>query len=188
MSRIRMADLITPERIIPALYAADKRQVIDKLSRRAAAHTGLNRELVRHAVLRHEDLTTFGVGRGIAIPHAVVAGIAKPIGVFARLKRPVDFGAADGRPADLVVLLLVPDTDAGLLLPALSCAARRLRDREVARRLRAQTGAEAAHAILTTDSWRGHDPHPAGSTQPGLRWRNVAFDFAPRTPKSCPSC
>jgi nitrogen PTS system EIIA component len=160
MSRIQMADLITPKRIIPTLHAIDKHQVIEKLSRIAAAQTGLNKELVRRAVLSREDLTTFAVGNGIAIPHAVVPGIAKPIGVFARLEQSVDFGAADRRLADLVVLLLVPQTDAGLLLPALSCVARQLRNREIAKHLRAQITAEAAHAILETDSWRGHDPHP----------------------------
>lgn len=160
MSRIRMVDLITPERIVPTLNAVDKHQVIHKLSCVAVAQTGVDEEAVRRAVLSREDLTTFGLGRGIAIPHAIVGSICKPFGAFARLSRPVDFGAADGRPADLILLLLAPETDAGILLPALSCVARRLRDREVAKRLRAETSAEAAHLILTTDSWRGHDPHP----------------------------
>ncbi|MGD9921314.1 MAG: PTS sugar transporter subunit IIA [Pseudorhodoplanes sp.] len=160
MSHIQMADLFIPERIVPALQAADRHQVIEKLSRLVAMQTELKKELVRRAVLSREDLTTFGVGRGVAIPHALIAGITKPIGAFARLNLTVDFGAADGRPADLIALLLIPESAAGLLLPALSCIARRLRDREVAKLLRAQTTAEAAHAILTTDLWRGHDPHP----------------------------
>jgi PTS system nitrogen regulatory IIA component len=155
-----MADLITPDRIVPTLNAVDKHQVIHKLSCLAAAQTGAEEEAVRRAVLSREDLTTFGLGRGIAIPHAIVGSIRKPFGAFARLSRPIDFGAADGRPADLILLLLAPETDAGILLPALSCVARRLRDREIAKRLRAETSAEAAHLILTTDSWRGHDPHP----------------------------
>jgi PTS system nitrogen regulatory IIA component len=134
--------------------------VIEKLSCFAAARTGLDEELVRRALLMREDLTTFGVGRGIAIPHATVPGISEPLGAFARLKRPVDFGAADGRVADLVLLILAPEKDPGILLRALSCVARRLRDREVAKRLRAETNTEAAHVILITDSWRGHDPHP----------------------------
>lgn len=159
MLRIRLADLIMPERIIPRLHAADKHQVIEKLSRLAAAHGGMNKDLVWRAVLNHEDLTTFGVGRGIAIPHAVVAGIEEPIGVFTRLETSVDFDAVDGRAADLVVLLLAPEANAAILLPALSCVARRLRDREVAKHLRSQTSAETAHVILTTDSWRRHGPH-----------------------------
>lgn len=158
MSRIEMADLITPDRIILTLHAANKHQVVTKLSQLAAAQNGLNEEFLCQAVLNREGLTTFGVGRGIAMPHAIVRGVAEPAGIFARLKQPVDFGAADGRPADLVFLLVVPETDPGILLPALSCVARRLRDREVATRLRVATRAEEAHVVLTTDSWRGHDP------------------------------
>lgn len=165
MSRIRMADLITSDRIILTLRAAGKDQVIEKLSRLVAGHTGLNTEPIRQAVLTREDLTTFGVGRGIAIPHAIVAGLAKPIGAFTRLQRPVDFGAADGRPADLVFLLLVSDTNPGMLLPALSCVARRLRDREVARCLRAEASAEVAHLILVSDSWREETRTATGRTQ-----------------------
>jgi PTS system nitrogen regulatory IIA component len=155
-----MADLITPERVILTLYAANKLRVIEKLSCFAAARTRLDEELVRRALVMREDLTTFGVGRGIAIPHATVPGISEPLGAFARLKRPVDFGAADGRVADLVLLILAPEKDPGILLRALSCVARRLRDREVAKRLRAETSAEAAHVILISDSWRGHDSQP----------------------------
>ena len=166
MSRIRMADLITPERIIPRLHAANKLQVIEKLSRFASAHAMLNKDLVGRAVLGRGNLTNFGVGRGIAIPHAVVAGIAEPVGVFARLETPVHFDAADGRDVDLVLLLLAPAADAAILLPALSHVARRLRDREVAKHLRAQTSAETAHVILTTDSWRRPGEH--------LDWRHAA--------------
>jgi len=159
MSVIRMADLITPDRIVPALHARNKQQAVAKLSRLAAAKTGLNEDAVREAVLTREDLTTFGLGRGIAIPHAIVGGIREPVGAFASLRRPVDFGASDGRHADLVFLLLAPATHAGILLRALSCVARRLRDREVAKRLRAETKSDAAHVILTSDSWREDNAH-----------------------------
>ena len=153
MAYVMMSDLLTPDRIIPALRATDRRQVVEKLCQ-VASRSGLKKETVRRAVLSREDLTTFAVGRGIAIPHAIVADIRNPLGVFARLEQPVDFGAADGRRADLVFLLLVPKANDRLLLPALACVARRLRDAEVAKHLRAATSAEAAHVILATDIWR----------------------------------
>lgn len=160
MSRIRIADLITPERIIPRLHATNKHQVIEKLSRLVAVATGLNKEPVRRAVLDREDLTTFGVGHGIAIPHAAVRGLSDPVGAFACVARPIDFGAADGRLADVVLLLPVPEMQAGILSSVLACVARRLRDREIVRCLRIETSAEVAQVILTTDSWRGPGPHP----------------------------
>ncbi|MBI2736699.1 MAG: PTS sugar transporter subunit IIA [Rhodospirillales bacterium] len=160
MSSIRIVDLVTPDRVVPTLYAGNKRQVIEKLSFIAARKSGLDHELVLRSVLEREDLTTFGIGRGIALPHAIVPGLVKPIGVFARLKQPVDFGAADGRLADLALLLLAPDKDPDILLRALSCVARRFRNRDVVALLRAENTLEAAHVILTTDFWRGKDPPP----------------------------
>jgi len=152
-----MTELITPDSILPVMNAANKHRAIDKLCRFAAARTNLHDEVVRRAVMTREDLTTFGVGRGVAIPHGTVPGISKPLGAFARLKRPVDFSAADGRAADLVFLLLAPESDPSILLRALSCVARRLRDREIVEHLRVETGTDAIHVILTSDSWRGHD-------------------------------
>ena len=166
MSPIRMADLVTLDRIVPALYAGNKLQVIEKLSFIVATRSGVDYELVRRRVQEREDLTTFGIGRGIALPHPTVPGLSEPIGAFARLKQPVDFGAADGRLADLVLLLLAPEEDLGILLRALSCVARRLRNPDVINLLRAENSSEAAHVILTTDSWRGNDP--------ASHWKRVA--------------
>jgi PTS system nitrogen regulatory IIA component len=166
MRRISMSDLITQALVIPMLHASSERRVLEKLSRFTATHFRLDENLVKRAVLLRGKLTTFGLGRGIAIPHATVPEIPQPFGAFARLRRPVDFGAADGRAADLVFVLLSPDGDERTLLRALSCVARRLRDRDVAENLRAVRSAEAAHIILTTDSWRGQKPE-AG-------WRSAA--------------
>lgn len=164
MSRISMADLVTPERIRPFLDATTKRKVISLMSRFASDLTGLDRHEIKQAILAREDLTTFGVGRGIALPHATVCGLSRPFGAFARLTKPVDFGAADGRPADLVLLVVAATDDEASLLRALSCAARRLRDPEIAENLRAATSAEAAHLVLTTDTWRGSRTVPSGQT------------------------
>jgi PTS system nitrogen regulatory IIA component len=152
-----MADLITAGLILPRLHSSNKRGVIEKLSRFAGASAGLDGELVKNAVLSRGDPTTFGIGRGVAIPHATAPGVSQPLGAFTRLKKPVDFGAADGRPADLVMLLIAAQGEDGILLRALSSVARRLRERDVAENLRAATSVDAVHAILTTDVWRGRD-------------------------------
>ena len=67
------------------MYAGNKLEVLEKLSRFAAMKIRVEAELIRRKVLEREDLTTFGIGRGIALPHAAVPGISQPIGIFARL-------------------------------------------------------------------------------------------------------
>jgi PTS system nitrogen regulatory IIA component len=157
MSRVLMADLITGELILPSLHASNKRSVIEKLSRFVASSAGLDEKLLKRAVLSRADLSTFGVGGGIAIPHATAPGVSQPLGAFARLTKPVDFGAADGRPADLVMLLIAAQGEDGILLRTLSSVARRFREPDVAANLRAARSVEAVHIILTTDVWRGRD-------------------------------
>jgi PTS system nitrogen regulatory IIA component len=155
MSTITLANLVTHERIATGLRAVRKGQVLDDLARMAATGTGLDERAILAAVSARADLTTFGIGRGLALPHATVGGLQQPVGAFARLETPVDFGALDEMPADLVMLILAPEGEDSLLLRALACAARRLRDREVAAKLRGAANAEALHIVLTSDAWRG---------------------------------
>jgi nitrogen PTS system EIIA component len=162
MSEVRMAALLTPERVLPMLKAAGAPAVLRALARLAAAETGLPEETVLDAIRARGRQTAFGVGRGVAVPHAHLGEIAVPIGAFARLRHLADFGAADARPVDLVFLLLVPAAEADRLLPLLASVVRRLRDREVLKHLRGEAGAAASFAVLTTESWRGLH-RPAGT-------------------------
>jgi PTS system nitrogen regulatory IIA component len=156
MSPLRIADVIAPERILPNLKAANEQRVIAALSRLVAAKAGISVETVLLSVRAAQRLTAFGVGRGVAIPHGVVGGLSAPLGAFARLSTPVEFGAADDRPADLVFLLAGAQAQPATLLPLLACIARRLRDREVLKHLRAGSSAEAIYAVLATEAWRAH--------------------------------
>jgi PTS system nitrogen regulatory IIA component len=113
------------------------------------------------------ESSSFGFGRGVAIPHAAIPGLEQPIGVFACLKPAQTFGTADERPADLVFLLLSPHGDDPTHLRVLARVARRLRDREIAARLRSANDADAIHVVLTSDTWRGADV-PRRSAQQGF--------------------
>ena len=71
-------------------------------------------------------------------------------GAYATLRAPVDFGAADERPVDLVFMLLLPEDLPGEQLRPLACVARRLRDPDVQRALRAARDPAVTPAILTS--------------------------------------
>ncbi len=175
MAPTMMTTLISPARVVPCLRARDVRQVIGELVCRAAESVEDCYALCR-AVLEHGQASTSGFGRGVAIPHAAIPGLGRPIGAFARLTPAQDFGAADDIPADLVFLLLSPQGDDPTHLRALACLARRLRDREVAARLRSAKDAEAIHVVLTSDTWREPEPGPGHSaTQPADDLTNGAM-------------
>lgn len=145
-----LSDLVQVSAILPTLKANSKKQLLQLLSERAAAITGLPEREIFDTVLQRERLGSTGVGNGIAIPHGKLAGVKQITGVFARLEQPVDFEALDDEPVDLVFLLLAPEGAGADHLKALSRIARVLRDAETVKKVRGTRDASAIHSLLST--------------------------------------
>ena len=144
-----IADLLTPRTIIAQLRAANKKQVLQELARRAAAMTGIDDRRIYEGLAERERLGTTGIGAGVAIPHCRLPELTRLYGLFARLERPVAFAAIDDQPVDLAFLLLAP-LDAGAdHLKALARVSRLLRDRATCEKLRGANNADALYALLT---------------------------------------
>lgn len=155
---MELTDLIGPDHVIDGVAAADKQQLLNALALRAAKPVGIDAETVLGALSARERLGSTGVGEGIAVPHAQIPGLKQFFALFARLQRAIDFAAVDGRPVDLVFLLLIPDGAEGAHLGLLAAVLRQLRNREIARILRAAGDKDALYRALIDKT---HTP-PAG--------------------------
>ena len=144
-----IANLLSPEAVIPKLHATSKKQALQELARHAAALAGLHERTIFDVLLERERLGTTGVGNGIAIPHDKLAGIARLYGLFARLETPIDFDAIDEQPVDLIFMLLAPENAGADHLKALARVSRLLRDRSTCDKLRGSDKADALYALLT---------------------------------------
>jgi nitrogen PTS system EIIA component len=144
-----IGDLITPKSVLPQLRAANKKQALQELARRASAMTGLHERAIYDVLIERERLGTTGIGMGIGIPHGKLAGLDALHGIFARLERPIPFDAIDDQPVDLIFLLLAPENAGADHLKALALVSRRLRDRAVCEKLRGTDNADALYALLT---------------------------------------
>ena len=142
-------ELITPAAVVARLRAANKKQLLQEISRRAAALVGLHERQIFDALLERERLGSTGVGNGIAIPHAKLPGLTHLQGLFVRLDPPVDFDAVDEQPVDLVFLLLAPAAAGADHLKALARVSRLLRDRQICEKLRGAEHPDALYALLT---------------------------------------
>jgi nitrogen PTS system EIIA component len=146
---VEIADLITPKNVIPQLRAANKKQALQELARRAAALSGLNERIIYDVLIERERLGSTGIGMGIGIPHGKLAELAAFCGIFARLERPIPFEAIDDQPVDLIFLLLAPNNAGADHLKALALVSRLLRDRAICEKLRGTDNADALYALLT---------------------------------------
>jgi len=149
-----MTSLIDSTRVMPCLRTRDLQQTLSEMTRIAAQAALLDHNAVWTAVTARGESSSFVFGRGVMVPHAIVAGLREPVGVFARLAPGLELDAADGMRVDLALLILSGEGDEATLLRALACAARRLRDHDVAERLRSADSAHAIHVVLTSDVWR----------------------------------
>ncbi|HTP84019.1 MAG TPA: PTS IIA-like nitrogen regulatory protein PtsN [Alphaproteobacteria bacterium] len=147
-----IADLLDPRAVIPSLRAANKKQLLQEIARRAAEITGEPERAIFDVLLERERLGTTGVGSGIAIPHGKLPGLKRLYGLFARLETPIDFEAIDEQPVDLIFLLLAPGSAGADHLKALARISRLLRDRTVCEKLRGSDKAEALYALLTENA------------------------------------
>jgi PTS system nitrogen regulatory IIA component len=146
---MEIADLLTPAAVIPGLRAANKRQALQELAKRAAALTGRPDRTIFEVLLERERLATTGIGNGTAIPHGRLAGLPRIYGLFARLEKPIPFEAIDDQPVDLIFLLLTPDNAGADHLKALARISRLLRDKAICEKLRGTDRADALYALLT---------------------------------------
>jgi PTS system nitrogen regulatory IIA component len=154
---MEIADLLTPQSVLPHLRATTKRQVLQELAKRAAVLTGLSERVIYDVLAERERLGTTGIGRGVAIPHGKRPELTRLYGLFARLDRPIPFEAIDDQPIDLVFVLLAPEGAGAEHLKALARVSRLLRDRVICDKLRGTDRADALYALLTDQT----ETHPA---------------------------
>ncbi len=136
--------------IVPQIFSTDKTQALRELSRRASVALGIPQETILGAITAREKLGSTGLGQGFALPHARIDGLNRFYGLFARLGRPIPFEAADEKPVDLIFFLLIPANSVVNYVTVLASIARRIRDQDIAKRLRLANDPAVLHALLTS--------------------------------------
>jgi len=146
---MEIADMLSPEGVVPALRVTSKKQALQELARRAAEVVGQPERAIFEVLVERERLGTTGVGNGIAIPHGKLAELDRLHALFARLETPVDFDSIDEQPVDLICVLLAPEQAGADHLKALARVSRLLRDRAVCEKLRGTESRDGLYALLT---------------------------------------
>jgi PTS system nitrogen regulatory IIA component len=146
---MEIADLVTPASVIANLRAANKRQALQELAKRAAALTGRHERAIFEVLLERERLNTTGIGNGTALPHGRLPELPRLYGLFARLEKPIDFEAIDNQPVDVIFMLLTPASAGADHLKALARISRLLRDRTICDKLRGTDRSDALYALLS---------------------------------------
>jgi PTS system nitrogen regulatory IIA component len=151
---MHVADILTPDLVIPNLRSTTKADVLQELAQYLASkRPEIKAEQLVTVLLDRERLGTTAIGEGIAIPHGKLPGLKGVIAVFGRSLTGIDCHSLDGQPTKLFFLLVAPDESAGLHLKALARVSRLLKERTFRDRLLQEaTGSNLYRVICDEDA------------------------------------
>ncbi|HID32714.1 MAG TPA: PTS sugar transporter subunit IIA [bacterium (Candidatus Stahlbacteria)] len=111
---LNLAQMISPDVIIPDLKAKDKMGAIREIANHLI-DKGLiiDSDEFLKAIDNRENLESTGIGDGIAIPHARTDAVRELILTLAISKDGVDFEAVDGKPSNIIFMIVSPDSKKG---------------------------------------------------------------------------
>ena len=107
---MKISDLLKKEIMIMELSADTKQGVIDEMISNLKVKGMINdEEAFRKEIMNREELSSTGLGDGIAMPHAKTSAVNTPCVLFAKSKKGVDFESLDGEPAYLFFMIAAED-------------------------------------------------------------------------------
>jgi PTS system nitrogen regulatory IIA component len=122
-------DLLTPDRVVPALPATDRDGVLVALATRVTdSEPAIAHDVLVEALRARERQMTTALTDGVAVPHAKLPGLPRLVGALGRTVAGVDCDAHDGGPTRLFFLLVGPVERPGDHLKALAAVSRVLND------------------------------------------------------------
>jgi fructose-specific phosphotransferase system IIA component len=141
--------------IVPELKGESKESVIEELVRHLAYKGKLDDfDCVLYDVLQRENITSTGMERGIAIPHAKTDGVKETIVAVGIKKSGVDFESVDGEKTRIVILVVSPVKKPNRHIQFLSAINLIFKDKDIIERVINAESTEAIVGILQSQAGR----------------------------------
>lgn len=108
---MKILDLLKNVSIDVNATCSNKDEAIDTLVSLMAKQGNLNdQDVYKQGIYTREELSTTGIGEGIAIPHAQSEAVNAPGLAAMVVKDGVDYQSLDNQPAKLFFMIVVPKT------------------------------------------------------------------------------
>lgn len=167
---MRITDLLKKDSINLNAKINSKQEAIDTLVDLMKKSGNLaNVEEYKKAVLAREELSTTGIGEGIAIPHAKTKAVKKPGLSSMVVKDGVDYDSLDGAPAKLFFMIAAPEEGNNLHLEVLARLSTVLMDEAFREELMNASSNEEFLALIDKKETEKFDDKPEVATKDGYR-------------------
>lgn len=145
---VDLATYLHPDRVVFLTGTPSKRDALLYIAEVTAAQfPPKDRAAYIKAIFDREDVTSTGIGNGVAIPHARLPSLPGCLITVAICLGGIDFCSRDAKAVNLVVMIAARDRDRSEHLRVLASVAARLQDESLRGRL---LGARSAQAVIDT--------------------------------------
>ncbi|MBO8130014.1 MAG: PTS sugar transporter subunit IIA [Candidatus Marinimicrobia bacterium] len=129
---ISIARILSPDRVL-ILKNINKEKALDAIIEKVSKIEGMpDKEKLKEAVTRREQIMSTGIGFGIAVPHIRIEGVDDVVMAMGVNKEGInDYESLDGKPVHIVVLLVAGVGQHVQYLKALSRVSKILRDQNL---------------------------------------------------------
>lgn len=104
---MKLMDFVSPSTVLPDLEGSDKEDLLRRMVEKLHEAGKIDHpERLLGSLMDRERIMTTGIGRGIAVPHAVSAEVGEQIIALARVPGGIDFDSLDRAPVYFVFLLV----------------------------------------------------------------------------------
>ncbi|OGT21154.1 MAG: PTS IIA-like nitrogen-regulatory protein PtsN [Gammaproteobacteria bacterium RBG_16_57_12] len=147
---MKIADLLSPDRVVAGLIISSKKRLLEHVSEMIARDCPeLSADEIFEGLFARERLGSTGLGEGVAIPHGRIKGARKVMGGFVQLHKPIDYDAMDKRPVDLLFCLVVPEASTEEHLQVLAALAELFSNKGLCQQLREAKDSSSLYRLLT---------------------------------------
>lgn len=118
---MNIKDLLRKELMILDLTSSSKSEVINEMTDKLISENVVNdKSTFIEEIINRENLSSTGLGDGIAMPHAKTNAVTRPSVLFARSKKGIDYDALDGQSVHIFFMIAVPNGENNLHIDTLA--------------------------------------------------------------------
>jgi len=149
--KMKFADFVCFEAVIPELKAKDRDGVIAELAmaldKAGRLGNGNCQEIVKAVIKREREAST-GMGKGVAVPHVKHPAVKEVVATIGQSSAGIDFSALDKQPVYSVILLISPVDNPDKHLQAIENVFKHLQQEKFRRFLRQSNSPEQIEDLL----------------------------------------
>ena len=139
---------IEVKNIITSCDCKNRWELIDNLINHLVDNNTINNansEYIKESIIDREKKMSTGIGNSVAIPHCTTKSVDDVILAMAVLEKGISFNSIDNLPAQIIILLITPQSKNNIHIQTLTAVAKLLDKPNVKEQILEQTD---PHAIL----------------------------------------